>query len=232
MPCDHREKLALLGLMSSSLTHEIKNPLFLIQGYAEKMQHSIGVQNDPIAGKSLEKLNSQIKRMNQLISRLSRFGRPSSMPEMLEEIDIAQTLEDSLFFAFLELKYSDVQISKRIDPSALKIQGDKSQFEEIFLNLIVNGYHAMPKGGTLTIEAESVHGQVKIHIKDTGCGIPKQNLKNIFKPFYTTKGKSGTGLGLYIVKKLVEQNDGTIQVESEVGKGTSFRLSFNSYSKT
>ena len=132
-------------------------------------------------------------------------------------------IDNALFFASPELKYQNVKVEINIPANLPKLQGDRSQFEVIFLNLIINAYHAMPKGGTLAITA---HSAIEISISDTGTGIAKEEIKNIFKPFYTTKQKSGTGLGLHIVKTLVEQNRGKIEVESQINQGTTFRLIF------
>lgn len=237
----HRDKLALLGLMSSSITHEIKNPLFLLQEYTRKALRVETVNHSPDAVEALDKMDEQIARMKKLVTRLSEFGKPNPHPGTDEEVDLAQTIESSLFFASQELKYLNVEVKLNIAPDLPKLKGDKSQFEEIFLNLIVNAYHAMPSGGVLTIEARSQRSEVgsqrdevrstrgevlHITISDTGTGISKDQLKQIFKPFYTTKEKTGTGLGLHIVKTLVEQNKGKLTVESELGKGTRFSLYF------
>ncbi len=217
-----KDKLALLGLMTSSLNHEIKNPLFLLRGYVQKARGG-EVQ-------SIDKMTEQIDRIGKLTERLSEFSRSGSAVAQKEEVDIAQAIENALFFANHELKYHNIEIKKEIDPNLPKVLGDKGQFEQIFLNLIMNAFHAMSGGGRLTISAKSAlrtpHSAIEISISDSGCGIPKEQLKNIFKPFYTTKGKSGTGLGLHIVKTLVEQNGGKISVQSEEGKGTAFLLSF------
>lgn len=226
----HRDKLMLLGLMSSSLTHEIKNPLFLVKGYTEKIETLAGKKNDTEISDAVSKLSSQVSRMSTLVTRLSDFGKPNPHPGTPEEVDVAQVLDDALFFAEQELRHHNIELVKKIDSNLPKLQGDKSQFEEIFLNLIVNAFHSMKTGGKLTISAQSTlhtpQSAIEISVIDSGHGISKENLKNIFKPFYSTKGKQGTGLGLHIVKTLVEQNGGKISVESEVGKGTKFKLEF------
>ncbi len=223
----HRDKLALMGLMSSSINHEIKNPLFLLQEYANKLLPHVRermIQEDDV--ETMTKMSAQISRMTKLVHRLSEFGRPNPKVDTLEEIDAKQAFDDALFFASQELKYQNIEVKFNLPESLPKIHGNKNQFEEIFLNLILNAFQAMPKGGVLTIAGRHVKGQIEITIQDTGMGIPKHQIKNIFKPFYTTKQKTGTGLGLYIVKTLVEQNGGKIEVESKLGRGTLFRLSF------
>lgn len=227
----HRDKLALIGLMSSSINHEIKNPLFMLQEMSRKALANVD-GGDPQLKGTLQKMSDQIGRMSKLVTRLGEFGKPGASSE-LEKVDIKQTLDDALFFASQELKYHNIEVKLNFDSNLPRLSGNRSQFEEIFLNLIVNAYHAMPDGGALTIEACVIASPVgakqsmKITISDTGHGIPKDQLKDIFKPFYTTKQKTGTGLGLYIVKTLVEQNKGKIEVVSELGKGTTFNLLFN-----
>ncbi len=217
----HRDKLALLGLMSSSINHEIKNPLFILQELSKKTISNLDGNQE--AKKSLGKMSEQIDRMNKLVTRLGEFARPG---QGVEPINVRKVVEDALFFASQELNYHNIQVKIDIDLSLPKLMGDKSQFEEIFLNLIVNAYHAMEKGGALAIQGMRVGNFIQINLSDTGTGIPKSDLKNIFKPFYTTKEKTGTGLGLHIVKTLVEQNGGKISVDSEVGNGTKFSLRF------
>ncbi len=247
----HNDKLMLLGLLSSALNHEIKNPLFMIRELTRKVLQNEAVVKNHDASGAIEKIDTQIGRMSKLVERLADFAKPSSESSQKEEINLRQVIDSALFFASSELKYQNIKVEINIPDDLPKLQGDRSQFEVIFLNLIINAYHAMPEGGRLTIEgrlvpfvtlsrakglrtlsARSFAGAqddnfVEIVIADTGTGIPKDQLKDIFKPFYTTKQKSGTGLGLYIVKTLVEQNKGKIEVESELNKGTRFILNFN-----
>lgn len=220
----HRDKLALIGLLSSSINHEIKNPLFILQELSRKsiqdLSGSMSVSKEEIM-KSQTKMSEQIARMRTLVERLGEFGKASI--DTKGDVDIKQAIENALYFASQELRDHRVTVELKIADNLPILQGSKSQFEEIFLNLFINAYHAMPNGGTLTITAKQ---SLEITISDTGTGIAKDELKNIFKPFYTTKQKTGTGLGLHIVKTLVEQNNGKISVESEMGKGTIFSLTF------
>lgn len=217
----HKDKLALLGLISSSLNHEIKNPLFLLKGYVQKMELNT---KDP----TLPKMSEQISRMSNLVERLGEFAKPSTGNK--EEVYLEKAIDNALFFAMQELKYQNIEVKTDIQKPLPNPIGNRGQFEEIFLNLIVNAFHAMPGGGRLTISAKSeirnTKSEIIITISDSGCGIPKDRLKRVFEPFYTTKTGRGTGLGLHIVKTLVEQNGGKISVESEVGKGTQFKLEF------
>jgi len=228
----HKDKLALIGLISSSINHEIKNPLFLLKGYVQKMELST---KDP----SLPKMSEQISRMSNLVERLGEFAKPGSGNK--EEVYLEKAIDNALFFAMQELKYQNIEVKTNIEKPLPNPIGNRGQFEEIFLNLIINAFHAMSDGGTLTIEAKTTtsmkplgfsrgddasHKSVMVSIIDSGHGIPKDRLKHVFEPFYTTKQGRGTGLGLHIVKTLVEQNGGKISVESEMGRGTTFKLIF------
>ncbi len=223
----HDEKLMLLGLLSSSINHEIKNPLFMLQEFSRKLMGVEAVSKSTEASDLVGKMSSQVGRMSRLVERLGDFARPNVKRDNdVEEINLRQVVDNALFFASPELKYQNVEVKIDIPENFPELKGDKSQFEVIFLNLIINAYHAMPNGGTLNIQAKKTDNSVEVAVSDTGVGIPKDQLKNIFKPFYTTKQKSGTGLGLYIVKTLVEQNKGTIIVSSKNKQGTQFSIRF------
>jgi len=220
----HRDKLALLGLMSSSINHEIKNPLFIIKELAHKAENNLQTNVNPQqALEAVGKMSGQITRITDIVNRFNDFVKPTKINS---PVDVKQAIDNALFFASQELRYHDIEIKMNAGSDLAKLHGDKNQYEEIFLNLIINAYHAMPKGGVLNIETGQNNGSVTISISDTGTGIPQDRLKDIFKPFYTTKEKTGTGLGLHIVKTLVEQNGGKISVDSEVGEGTKFTLKF------
>ena len=234
----HRDKLALIGLLASSVSHELKNPLFLIQEYIRKTSEVPAVSNDPEARESVSRLSQQTDRIDKLVKRLNDFSKPYNNRSPANEVNLSEAIENALFFASQELKYHNISTVINIDPALPKVRGDRGEFEEIFLNLIVNAFHAMPDGGKLTIDSHTTNDGkgIEISIQDTGSGIPPEQLGNIFKPFYTTKtktgggtgGASGTGLGLYIVKNLVEKNGGVVKVLSEIKNGSQFTLKFNS----
>jgi len=235
----HREKLALIGLMTSSVNHELRNPLFLIRESAKKIASQLEEKKNSESMAALSSISKNLDRISDLVGRLRDFGKVNQDKNVADEVDLKKAIHDALFFVSQELKYHNVEIKEEIPDDLPKIKGDKNQLEEIFLNLFMNALQAMPKGGLLSIVLRTsniVHREkgnrstkyeVQCTITDTGTGIPKDELKHIFTPFYTKKEKEGTGLGLYIVKSLVEQNSGKITVESEVGKGTTFWLEFS-----
>lgn len=245
----HRDKLALVGLLSASLNHEIKNPLFLLQQYCEKLRG--GSLEQEAYAQLAGKMSNQITRMRGIVERLGDFCKPTVSHSGVELADLHEVIDNALFFVSQELKYRNINTIIEMPDNIPKIRGNQGEFEEVFLNLFMNACQAMPKGGRLgircqvtgnispgtvpqrgTVPSTSEKGNpstkyaVQCTITDTGPGIPKEDLKNIFKPFYTKKGKSGTGLGLYIVKTLVEKNGGRIWLESDEHSGASFKLIF------
>ena len=224
----HQERLAALGTLASSITHEIRNPLYVIKGLAETRLENLKSTSpdarikDKQTEEMLEKTLIQIDRVNQITRRLSEFTRADQSPRYDEEVNIMQTIDDALFYISQEVQVSNIQIVKAIAPVLSTVRGNKREIEEIFLNLIANAVQAMRSGGVLTITAKCENSPVLVSFKDTGSGIKKSQLKHIFEPFFSTKGNSGLGLGLYITKQLVERNGGKIEVSSKEGKGTTF----------
>lgn len=146
-----------------------------------------------------------------------------------KRIEVSEILENSLKILAHQLKLSNIRIKTRIETPLAPILGHANLLEHVFMNLIWNAQAAMPKGGRLKIEANNIpkSGAIEISIKDTGVGIPKENLQKVFTPFFTTKevGK-GTGLGLWVVHSIVEEHQGTISVKSRANKGSTFILRF------
>jgi len=213
-----KEKLSLLGQMAGSVGHEIKNPLGVISNavYFLKMVLSDG---DPTVKEYLELINSEVYRVNKIISDLGNFSRAKVISEK-EEISVS-TIVSSV------LKRKPVSESVKLKlsiPSLLpSVFADPQHMEQILLNLIRNACQAMPGGGNLTIEAVEEDGYLSISVKDTGCGISPKNMGKIFDPLFTTKSR-GIGLGLAICKKLAEAGGGKLEVRSEEGRGSIFTL--------
>jgi two-component system, NtrC family, sensor kinase len=155
------------------------------------------------------------------VDQLLKFSR-KTLPKF-ETINLNEVIEGVLpLLSYHKLPASAINIVKDLNADIPPINGDLNQLQEVFLNLFINAYQSMQNGGTLTVKTDQVHGkQVEIKITDTGCGIPQDNLKNIFMPFFSTK-KEGTGLGLPICYNIIKNHNGTVDVESQLNKGTSF----------
>ena len=161
----------------------------------------------------------------EITKRLTDFSKPDLGGDVREQVNLNEIVEGVLSFIGYALKTDNIQVEKAVPPELI-IQVNRKEMEQIFLNLILNASQAMEeKAGKIQIEAQEKKDKVEIRITDSGPGIPSDKLTHIFEPFFTTK-ESGTGLGLYITKQLVERNGGKISVESKPGSGTSFKLEF------
>ena len=231
----HRDKLTAIGVLAASINHEVKNPLFIIKGLAESCLERQKEGIFPSKGKALESANDAMKRsMEQaeramdIIKRLSLFAKAGIEGEMkFEAVSVPGVLEDILPLVRYELAAHSIVLTRDIPKNLPEALADRRYLEEIFFNLIVNACQALKgaeKAGEIKINAWVEQHRVLIKVEDNGPGIPEDKLKDVFRPFYTTKAE-GTGLGLYITQQLVEKIHGRIDVRSEVGQGTTFIVS-------
>ncbi len=222
------EKLAAVGQLIAGIAHEINNPVFVISGRTEMILARKSL-NQKVRG-DLKIVTLQIDKIRKLVDRLLAFTRKTS-PDNIE-IDINRLIKDTLpFLKYHKLPSHAVKVVKLFTKKLPRIKGDIHQLQEVFVNLFINAYQAMPEGGVLTVKTSSLpDGLAQITINDTGCGIAKESLKNIFMPFYSTK-KEGTGLGLSICYNIIKNHGGIIEVNSQIGKGTTFTIKLPFYKK-
>ena len=217
----HRaEHLAELGTLASGMAHEIGTPMNVILGRAEYLMDR--VTDEPVK-KGLKTIVAQVERITKVMNQLLAFARrkpPERSPLLLKDI-----VENSLELFQERLARSRVTAQLALDDSCPKVQADPDQMSQVMINLLMNAVHAMPNGGTIRIGLAPEKDMVKLTVADTGHGIPQEDAKKIFEPFFTTKesGK-GTGLGLTVIKGIIEEHQGSIAVESEPGKGTTFTI--------
>ncbi len=214
------EKMAAIGQLAAGMAHEINNPLFVISGRIEMMLDEKGIP-DPVR-QTLEVINSQASRIRKLVDQLLKFSRKT--PPKFEAINLNDIIEGVLpLLSYHKLPTAQIYINKEFQNNLPPIKGDVNQLQEVFVNLCINAYQSMSEtGGTLTIKTKNFQNLfAQVQISDTGCGIAEQNLKNVFMPFFSTK-KDGTGLGLSICFNIIRNHNGIIDVESQVGKGTTF----------
>jgi len=211
------EKLASMGQVSASVGHELRNPLSVIKNstYYLKMK----IKEDPKLVKHLDILDRQVIAAEKIIDDLLTFTRISELSATLT--DIHQTIDDVLSITDVP---SGVLIEKNFDPQLLPFQVDSDQIRRVFINLIQNAFQAMNNGGTLKVTTRQKDGWSEIEFSDTGHGIVPENLEKLFQPFFTTRAK-GIGLGLAVSKKIIDQHKGKIQINSDLGKGTTFTIS-------
>lgn len=223
----HAEKLAGLGSFAAGIAHDINNPLQLILGLAENI---VQEQDLTAVHEQAAEIIEAVKRTSALCRDLTRYARRNVANDDTV-VNVNGKLDEALRIARYAVTLQDMTIVKQYGSTVL-VKGNPDELLHVFVNLITNAVQAMTERGTLTLRTEHDHGTVIVTIMDTGCGIPRESLSKIFDPLYTTKpaGK-GTGLGLYNVMSVVSKMHGHIIVESEVGKGTSFRIEFPPASK-
>jgi signal transduction histidine kinase len=221
----HAEKLASLGQLSASIAHEINNPLAGILTYTKLLAKKISGDSleKGAALDYLSKMESEVGRCSRIIRNLLDFSRQTQ--PTLKLVDINQVIEQVLAMVGHQAQLQNVDVVRELSPSLPKVMADFDKLQQVFTNLTLNAIQAMSGGGKLTLRTSAANGQVRIDVEDTGCGISKENLSKLFTPFFTTKEKgSGVGLGLAVVRGIIERHKGEIRVQSEVGKGTTFSV--------
>jgi len=220
------QRLSSMGALAYSVAHEFNNILTTIINYAKLGLRAEG--NDAARTEALDKILKGSQRAATIVSSMLGFARNSSMQR--DMTDLAKLAEEVLVLTEKDLSKHHVQLEKKFHgrPQAPVVPG---QIEQILLNLVINARQAMPRGGQIRIEiGENRQTQMaEIRVSDTGVGIPPEQLRLIFEPFYTTKepdehGHGGTGLGLSVCRQIIEQHHGRIRVESIVGKGSTFTV--------
>ena len=216
------EKLAHLGTMVATVSHEIKSPLGIIRSTAEilaKRVRKLAPGNESLA----EIIVAETSRLNTIVLEFLDFARPQKVN--LKPVDINQSINQVLQFIEADLGEKGIELKKELHQGIGKITIDPDLFYRALLNILVNGIQAMPDGGTLSVETFIVRkdGSVAITIADTGVGMNEETAAEVFKPFTTNKHK-GTGLGMAITKNIIDQHHGSISVSSQEGKGTTFTI--------
>ena len=228
----HVEKMASLGTLAATVAHELNNPLAGILNYARLAERSLseGIANDEereeVQG-FLRTIHQEAGRCGKIVRNFLVFARRSGGEFALCSLNAIAEQALAILRHHLEMKGVELSWTPIADTGTGgdQIVCDAGQIQQALLNLFVNAVEAMPEGGTLTVAArEAGSERVEVEVADTGAGIPDEALPHIFEPFYTTKRESGSGLGLSVVWGIAERHGGTVEVESERGKGTVFRL--------
>jgi two-component system NtrC family sensor kinase len=212
----HQEKMASLGVLSAGVAHEINNPLGVILGYAGYLEGKLDPADPNL--RYIQEIRRESKRCKGIVQDLLSYARTPK--PALEETDLNALLEQITDFAANHMDLGHVTVAREFAPGLARALVDPDQIRQVAINLILNAGAAMEKGGKITVRtAPAEGGCVDIVFRDEGAGIAPENLERIFEPFFTTKAR-GTGLGLAITKRIVEQHQGRIMVESKVGRGT------------
>ncbi len=239
---ERMERLALLGELAAGIAHEVRNPLAGIKTSAQILQE--GIIDENVQKDIVERIVKEVDKANNLLKEFFNFAKPNK--PNLKFHDIELLIEGVHLLLSPQLKKKRINFLTNFDNGIPKIYVDETQLEQVFLNIFLNGIEAMPEGGDLKVSIGSkkfnileTHADnegddknqlnfVVVEISDTGIGIPQRNLEKIFNPFYSTKS-NGLGLGLSISSRLVDENGGNIDVSSEVGKGTEFRIALPAF---
>lgn len=220
------ERLAALGQLSAGLAHELRNPLGVIKASAETLSNKLNPP-DPLTGELAGYISTEVNRLNTLVSRFLNFARPLKLD--LRSEDILPLLESALKAVHDRWPEIHIEVERQFAADLPKLSLDRDLCEQVFTNLILNAYEAMPVGGKLRVAVDRARSDgfegVEIDFQDSGSGIPAELHEQIFNPFFTTK-KGGVGLGLSIVAKIVDDHQGWIRVRSEPGRGAGFRVFF------
>jgi len=211
------EKLTSLGQMAASIAHEVNNPLTGVLVYTQLLTKKIAGDNisKEIALDYLSKMESELTRSTRLIRNLLDFARQS--PPTLSSIDLNDVINRALDLTAHSAELQNIEVIKELNSSLPKPMADFDQLQQVCTNLILNAVQAMPDGGRLTLRTMAdTDSQLKIEVKDTGCGISPENMRKLFTPFFSTKGK-GVGLGLAVAYGIIQRHQGKIEVQSREG---------------
>lgn len=218
----HSAKLSAIGELAANIAHEINNPLTGVLGYATLMLSS--PDTSPSQKQMLEIIEKETIRARTIVRNLLDFSRPK--PLMKEKRYIIDALEDSIVLINKLLEIANIKLIRDYEEGLPPVEIDMDQMKQVFLNLINNALSAMPEGGTITLKTfyRRPEDVIIVEVIDTGSGIHPEDLKRIFEPFFTKKEGEGAGLGLSISERIIENHGGRIEAESEIGKGSIFRV--------
>jgi len=213
------ERLAALGRVTAGVAHEVKNPLNSMRLWLENLKGHIPPGDEP--QQAVKVLDAEIDRLDTVVKRFLDFTRPVEMH--LEETSLAELIEDVLNAARLEIDRGKIGVETHLSPSVPAALVDRQLLRQALLNLILNAVEAMNGGGTLTLDLERRGDSAEIRITDTGRGIAPEHRARIFQLFFTTR-PGGSGIGLASAFRTVQMHDGSIDYDSELGRGTTFRI--------
>ncbi len=223
------ERLSAMGEMAVELAHEIRNPLGSIELFASLLEKELSGD----LKRWSENIRIGSRSLNNIVSNMLHFANPLS--PTFSKVNVNEIIQEILRFADPIMKQRQVSVDRHLGAANSVVSGDRELLKQMILNLILNAMKAMPSKGSLGISTHDIDQLpggacckgIKVEIRDTGVGIPPENLNRIFDPFFTTN-KNGTGLGLSVVHQIVDRHSGFIQVKSEVDSGTIFIITLPS----
>jgi signal transduction histidine kinase len=218
-------KLATMGELAASIAHELNNPLATVSLRVEALLGQMAP--DAPQRRALEVIEQEVERMGNLVANLLQFTRRS--PQQISTLDVREEIERTLELIHYHLRNHRITVIREFASDVPLVQADRQQLRQLFLNLFTNASDAMPQGGTLTIRVSAMSSppasQVAIDIADTGGGIASEDLPKVMEPFFTTKAAGkGTGLGLPICRRIIQEHHGTLDLASALGQGTTVHI--------
>jgi two-component system sensor histidine kinase HydH len=221
----HQEKMAALGELSTSIAHEIRNPLVSIGGFARRLDRSLPA--DASGKRYAETIVKEVERLEKILNHVLTYTHEEGI--VRKELDLREVMEESLSMILEELRNGEIELAKGFAEEVPGVKGDYYQLKQAFFNLVSNACESMDGKGRLSIRIDPLlkNGAsfVRVEVEDTGAGIDPEDLHHIFNPFYTTKDKR-LGLGLPIIHKIVTSHQGQIEVNNHPGRGVTFSLTF------
>jgi signal transduction histidine kinase len=216
-------KMAAVGSLTSGIAHELNNPLNNIGLITETLMENFAEHDDKQKLLLLDQINTQTERASSTVRNLLDFTRKDK--PAFETVAVPDLIRDTARLLGNEMKLAGVELHIDMDNPLPTVMGNLRNIQQVFLNLMLNAIQAMPGSGQMCVRGKVTNGFLQVDIQDTGIGIPEENLAKVFDPFFTTKEPGvGTGLGLAVSYGIMEAHGGKIEVESEVGKGTTFSI--------
>jgi signal transduction histidine kinase len=223
-----QERLSAFGEMAGGVVHDFSNALMSVIGYSEILMTNAAARADDATSLDyLRIINTAGRDGAHVVSRLRDFYRPRGAADLFEPLDLNEIVTQSIALAKLRCAKGDGDkaVSFQTDlASKVSVAGIGAELREVLINLIFNALDAMPNSGVITLRTADTVGAVILEVIDTGCGMSPDVKQRCLEPFFTTKGDHGTGLGLAMVFGIIKRHQGTLELESEAGKGTTFRI--------
>lgn len=217
----HVERLAFVGELSAGIAHEMNEPLAKILGFAQLIKKAGGLNDQQT--EDVERIVKASLYTREIIKKLMIFSR--QMPQQITKIKLNEIIGNILYFIDVRFQSRGIKLKTKLDSSLPTIDGDEVQMSQVLVNLITNAVHAMPNGGAITVATKAKGKFVSLTVNDNGSGMSNDVKQKIFEPFFTTKpAGQGTGLGLSVVKGIVDSHHGKIVVNSTPGKGSKFEI--------
>ena len=215
------DRLNVLGELTAGIAHELNTPLGNIIGYSELLNKK---ESDLVKKNDLERILKSAMHAREIVKKLMFFS--CEMPTQFKKSDINKLIVESLDLLKIQFNDKYIKVESKLSENLPLLVFDSFQMTQVIFNIVLNAIDAMDPFGLITISTESADNQILLSISDNGKGIPEEEISRLFQPFYTSKGHNGTGLGLAVTYGIIQAHKGSIEVQSTVGKGTTFTLNF------